>query len=258
MSIEVRAEGKRFKGRRIVVTGGASGIGLEAAALFHSEGAAVFVLERRPESIEALRKNRPGIHAALCDVSVEDSVAQAMAEAARVMGGIDGVANVAGIGTRKTIDETTLAIMKTDIAVNLLGPFMVIKAALPHLRAAGGGTIVNVSSGLALRPTEGRTAYGASKGGLITMSKAMAADLAPEDIRVNVVCPGLIDTPLVQDASNGAVFSPELKQRLIDRRLIRRMGRASEVADAIAFLSCDESSFMTASVMCIDGGGTMH
>lgn len=250
--------GKRFEGRRIVVTGGASGIGLETAALFHAEGAAVLVLDRRPESLDALRKTHPGLHATLCDVSMEDSVATAMEEAARTLAGIDGVANVAGVGTRKSIDDTTLADMKTDIGVNLLGPFLVIKGALPHLRAAGGGTIVNVSSGLALRPTEGRTAYGASKGGLITMSKAIAADLAPEGIRVNVVCPGLIDTPILRDASHGSLFTPEVKQRLIDRRLIRRMGEAREVADAIAFLTSHESSFMTASVLAVDGGGTMH
>lgn len=249
---------KRFEGRRILVTGGASGIGLAAVSRFLSEGGAVCALDRREDSLRALRGLHPNAHALGCDVSEEASVVKAVAEAARLLGGIDGVANVAGIGTRASLDDTTLAMMKTDIAVNLLGPFLVTKAALPHLRAAGGGTVVNVSSGLALRPTEGRTAYGASKGGLITMSKAMAADLAAEGIRVNVVCPGLIDTPLVRDASHGPAFSPELTQRLMDRRLIRRMGEAREVADVIVFLSSPDASFMTASVLAVDGGGTMH
>ena len=90
------------------------------------------------------------------------------------------------------------------------------------------------------------------------MTKALAVDLAPENIRVNVVCPGLIDTPLVRDTSHGAAFSPEQHQRLLDRRLIRRLGLASEVANVIVFLSSDESTFMTASVLAVDGGGTMH
>ena len=146
----------------------------------------------------------------------------------------------------------------TDIGVNLMGPFLVTKAALPHLRAAGGGTVVNVASGLALRPTEGRTAYGASKGGLITMSKAMAIDLAADNIRVNIVCPGLIDTPLVRDNSHGALFTPAQYEKLMDRRILRRMGEAREIADAILFLTSDESSFITATVLAVDGGGSMH
>lgn len=248
----------RLANRRILITGGGSGIGLATAQRFIAEGARVAVLDRSPRSLDRARTELQGAPAIECDVSREDAVQQAVAQAAAQLGGIDGICNVAGIGTRKSFDETTAEIMMTDIAVNLMGPFHVAKAALPHLRAAGGGTIVNVASGLALRPTEGRTAYGASKGGLITMTKAMAIDLAKDQVRVNVVCPGLIDTPLVKDTSHGAAFTPQQYEKLMDRRILRRMGEAREIADAILFLTSNESSFVTATVLAVDGGGSMH
>jgi NAD(P)-dependent dehydrogenase (short-subunit alcohol dehydrogenase family) len=248
----------RLANRRIVITGGGSGIGLATAKLFQSEGAAVAVLDRSPKSLDTARANLPGAAVIECDVAVESAVERAVSAAALGLGGIDGLCNVAGIGTRKSFEETTAQDMMTDIAVNLIGPFLVSKAVLPHLRTAGGGTIVNVASGLALRPTEGRTAYGASKGGLITMTKAMAIDLAQYKVRVNVVCPGLIDTPIVQDTSHGPTFTPEQFQKLMDRRILRRMGEARELADAMLFLTSNESSFITATTLAVDGGGSMH
>jgi NAD(P)-dependent dehydrogenase (short-subunit alcohol dehydrogenase family) len=248
----------RLQNRKIVITGGGSGIGLETARLFHEEGAQICVLDRSPAALDKARNELHGATVLGCDVSIEEEVGRAMEQASQAMGGIDGVCNVAGIGTRKSFAETTLEIMQTDIAINLLGPFIVSKAALPYMQHAGRGTIVNVASGLALRPTEGRTAYGASKGGLVVMSKAMAIDLAADNIRVNVICPGLIDTPLVQNATHGALFSPAQMEKLMERRIIRRLGTADEVAKGILFLTSDESSFMTACVMAVDGGGSMH
>jgi NAD(P)-dependent dehydrogenase (short-subunit alcohol dehydrogenase family) len=248
----------RLDKRRILITGGGSGIGLMTALRFQAEGAKVAVLDRSPRSLDTARTQLPGAAVLECDVAQQTSVDRAVAAAAQQMNGIDGVCNVAGIGTRKSFDDTTAEAMMTDIGVNLMGPFLVSKAALPHLRAAGGGTIVNVASGLALRPTEGRTAYGASKGGLITMTKAMAIDLGPDNVRVNVVCPGLIDTPLVKNTSHGPAFTPEQFEKLMDRRILRRMGEAREIADAILFLTSNESSFITATVLAVDGGGSMH
>lgn len=166
--------------------------------------------------------------------------------------------NCAGIATRKSFDETTLDIMRKDLAINLLGPFVVAKAVVPYLRQAGGGTIVNTASGIALRPTLGKTAYAASKGGLIVMTKAMAIDLAPDNIRVNVVCPGIIDTPMIASAANGPTYTTAQIAALMDRRLIQRFGQAHEVASAMLYLSSHESSYVTATVLAVDGGGTMH
>lgn len=248
----------RLAHRRILITGGGSGIGLATATRFAAEGARLAILDRSPQSLATARSRFPDAAVEQCDVSREAEVNRAVAAVGQRLGGLDGVCNIAGIGTRKSFDDTTAEDMLTDIGVNLMGPFLVSKAALPFLRAAGGGTIVNVASGLALRPTEGRTAYGASKGGLITMTKAMAIDLGPDKIRVNVVCPGLIDTPLVKSTSHGPTFTPEQYQKLMERRILRRMGEANELADAILFLTSGESSFITATTLAVDGGGSMH
>jgi len=248
----------KLSGRRILITGGGSGIGLETAALFVAEGARVSVLDRDAAALHAMRARLPDVQAFEADVTDEGAIQAGVEKAAAAMGGLDGLANVAGIATRKTFDETTLDIMKSTIAVNLLGPFVVAKAVVPHLRRAGGGTIVNVASGIALRPTPGKVAYGASKGGLIVMTKAMAVDLAADNIRVNVVCPGIIDTPMVANAADGVSYTAEQVRALMDRRLIRRYGQAGEVADAMLYLTSDMSSYVTATVLAVDGGGTMH
>jgi len=248
----------RLKGRRLLVTGGGSGIGLETAKRFEREGARIAVLDRAAASLERARAQLPNALVIEADVTDEAGVRKAVDHAAQNLGGLDGVANVAGIGTRKSFEDTTAEAMMKDIAVNLMGPFHVIKAALPHFRRAGRGTVVNIASGLALRPTEGRTAYGASKGGLIVMSKAIAIDLAKDGVRVNVVCPGLIDTPLVRDGTNGPPINESQIVKLMERRIIKRLGEPGEIADAILFLTSDESSFVTASVLAVDGGGSMH
>lgn len=248
----------RLENRKLLVTGGGSGIGLETVRRYLREGAKVTVLDRAATSLARAREQVPEAIVLECDVTDAQAVERAVAEAARRMGGLDGVANVAGIGTRKSFDDTTADAMMRDISVNLMGPFHVIKAALPHFRKAEKSTVVNIASGLALRPTEGRTAYGASKGGLIVMSKAIALDLVKDRVRVNVVCPGLIDTPLFRDPTNGPPIEGAQIEKLMERRIIKRLGEPGEVADAILFLTSDESSFMTASVMAVDGGGSQH
>ena len=244
----------RLSQRKIIVTGGASGIGLATAKTFLREGAAVAILDRDTEALAAAARDLANVVPLEVDVSLADDVAASVEVAAKKLGGLDGIVNGAGIATRAPFDETTLEMMRTDIAVNLLGPFNVIRAALSFLRHAGGGTIVNIASGVALRPLEHRTAYAASKGGLIAMSKAIALDLASDNIRVNVVCPGPIETSMVKKLS----LSDDDMRRVLDRRLIRRQGNAQEVADAILFLTCQESSYVTASMLAVDGGGAMH
>ena len=248
----------RLAGRRILITGGASGIGLKCAELFLREGARVAILDRNVQALDASARQLPAAVGLQCDVADEVAVRNAVAAAADRLDGLDGIVNSAGIGTRRTFDETTMEIMVKDIGINLLGPFSIAKAAVPHLRNSGGGSIVHVASGIALRPTPGKIAYSASKGGLIAMTKAMAIDLAPDNIRVNVVCPGITDTPLIASAENGPTYTPEQVKFILDRRLIRRFGTATEIANAILFLTSEESSYVTASCFAIDGGGTMH
>jgi len=245
----------RLTERRIIVVGGASGIGRATAARFAREGAAVAVLDRSADAAAQVARDIGG-RATSVDVADPASVDAAVSEAAASLGGIDGVVNCAGILSSGGIADTTPEEFSRTLAVNLTGIFLVVRAALPHLRQARGATVVNIGSGVGLMPTgPGTIAYVASKGGVIAMSKSMAAELAP-DIRVNVVCPGLVDTtmtaPFLRDAS-GAV-RPELAQRYA----MRRPASPEEIAAAILFLTSAESSFVTGIAMPVDGGRTFH
>ncbi|HEY7436244.1 MAG TPA: SDR family oxidoreductase, partial [Methylomirabilota bacterium] len=166
----------RLGGRRVLVTGAASGIGLATARLFRSEGARVAMLDRDEA---ALGKERvDGATVLVCDVGDERQVRAAVAEAAAALGGLDGVVNSAGIDLMRPFEEMTAAEWARVMAVDLTGPMLVCHAALPALRQAGRGTIVNIASGAALRPLEQRTAYCAAKAGLVMFGKTLAVDLA--------------------------------------------------------------------------------
>jgi NAD(P)-dependent dehydrogenase (short-subunit alcohol dehydrogenase family) len=239
----------RLEGRRVLVTGGASGIGYATCELFAREGAAVIVLDRDASRVA-------GVHAIAGDVSDPAGVARAVREAAQALGGLDGLVNAAGVFVNKGLMETTAEDWDTTIAVNLTGTFLCVKAAVPLLREAGRATIVNIASGVGLLPTGGgSTAYVASKGGVIAMTRAMAAELAPA-IRVNSICPGAVETPMtdgtLRDAA-GAVI-PAISERYA----LRRPAAPEEIAAAILFLTAHESSFVTGVSLAADGGRTFH
>jgi NAD(P)-dependent dehydrogenase (short-subunit alcohol dehydrogenase family) len=179
---------QRLAGRRIIITGGASGIGRATATLFAAEGAAIAVLDRSGTEAMAVAEAIGGTAVAV-DVADAGSVTDAVVQAAEAMGGIDGVVNAAGVFSAAGLADTSPAMFARTLAVNLTGTFLVIQATAPLLLAAGQGTIVNIGSGVGLLPAgPGSTAYVASKGGVIAMTKALAQELAPA-VRVNVVCP---------------------------------------------------------------------
>lgn len=245
----------RLKGRKIVITGGASGIGRATAELFVREGAAVTVLDQSAEAVERAA-TAVGCAGAVADVTDPGSVAAAIEKAAAAMGGVDGLVNAAGIFSSSGLEATTPEQFARIVAVNLTGTFLVIQAAAPLLRKAGRGTVVNIGSGVGLVPTgPDSTAYVASKGGVIAMTKAIAMELAPS-IRVNVVCPGAVETPMtasfIRDASGAA--NPSIARRYA----LGRPAAAEELAAAILFLTSDESSFVTGTTLAVDGGRTFH
>lgn len=246
------ATGTRLAGRRILITGAASGIGLATAHRFASEGAAIVLLDRDQTALDAVAAEL-GAYAILADLLDEQVIRAAIAEAATALGGLDGIVNVAGIGGSLTrLGETSLEEWNKVIAVNLTAPFLVMREALPHLNAAGGGTIVNVSSGQGLMPSApGMGSYCASKGGLVMFSKTMALELAPT-IRVNAVCPGVVDTPILPPTMSEAAKQPGSLYAL------KRVAQPGEIADAILFLTSNESTFVTGIAMAIDGGRTYH
>jgi NAD(P)-dependent dehydrogenase (short-subunit alcohol dehydrogenase family) len=238
----------RLKDRKILITGGASGIGKATASLFLREGAKVAVLDR-PGSTQ------DGIFVPV-DVADAASVQQAVRAAETALGGLDGVVNAAGIFSTAGLTDTTPELFSRTLAVNLMGTFLVVQAAAPILLASGAATIVNIGSGVGITPTgPGSTAYVASKGGVIAMSKAPAMELAPS-VRVNVVCPGAVETPMTQGFLRNA--AGEVDPALAARYALRRPASAEEIAAAILFLTSAESSFVTGVTLPVDGGRTFH
>jgi len=253
----------RLAGRRVLVTGAASGIGLATAALFHSEGAAVALLDRDEAMLhDAMRALAPGDGPAVTPVCVDLSddarVAPAVDRAATALGGLDGLVGSAGIDLLCPFEEMSAADWRRILDVNLTGAFNATHAALPHLRAAGSGTIVQIASGAALRPLAARTAYCASKAGLVMFAKTLAVDLARHDIRVNAVCPGIIDTPLFRQSFETSDEPEAELDQILDRYLIPRIGQPVDVANAALFLSSSDSSHITGSALAVDGGRTFH
>jgi NAD(P)-dependent dehydrogenase (short-subunit alcohol dehydrogenase family) len=248
----------RLPDRRIVITGGASGIGLATARMFAREGAGVAILDRDRIALAGVKAEQPELVTLEVDGADNPSVEAAIRDAAGALGGIDGVVNCAGIDLVKRFDQMNMEEWSSIMAVNVTGPAMICRAALPHLQRARGGTIVNVSSGAALRPLEHRTAYCSSKAALVMFSKVLAIDLAADNIRVNAICPGIVDTPMFR-ASYEGVDDPEAElHRILDRYVIKRAADPDELAAAILFATSDESSFMTGSAIAVDGGRTFH
>ena len=242
-----------LEGRKILVTGASSGIGRATGDLFLSQGAQVVGLDVKPSGIAHDRYSDVSADVARFDqtkVAVDAAVAQ--------MGGLDGVVNAAGVSLRKSLEETTPEDWARIIGINLTGPFNVCKAAVADLKRAGGATIVNVSSGAAFRPSFDFSAYCASKGGLLMFSRALASDLAKDHVRVNAVCPGVVDTAMIERAISISPDPQAAAKRFNAVSAMNRMGTAQEIAEVILFLTSSRSSYVTGSAYSADGGSAYH
>ena len=232
--------------RVVVITGAASGIGYATAELFRDLGDTVFGLDIR-DSVPA------GVTYVECDVADKSAVDAAVSTCAQ-HGRIDVLANVAGIVQFGRIETVTEAEWDRVHAVDLKGPFFLIQAALPHLRAAT-GAIVNVSSVAGNAPQPYATAYAAAKGGLTQLTKALALELSPEGIRVNAVCPGTVDTPIVEQVFHK--LTDDLDTRVADRLLMMLPGGAikpAEIGETIVWLASPAARMVTGAVIAHDGG----
>jgi NAD(P)-dependent dehydrogenase (short-subunit alcohol dehydrogenase family) len=243
-----------------IVTGGASGIGLATAKRLAAEGGRVAVVDRADpkEAVQAIEAAGGTAWGIRTDVAREGDV-QAMVDAVLSHGSrIDALVNAAGIGSPRpvTIDEATLAEWETLCAVNLTGTLLCCRAVIPAMRRTGGGAIVNIASELGLVGSPRSAMYGATKGAVVQLTRALAVDHAVDHIRVNCVCPGPVDTPLLRASVNRA-HDPEAKLRAeMSSTLLGRLGRPEEIASLIRFLVSDEASFMTGSIVVADGGAT--
>jgi NAD(P)-dependent dehydrogenase (short-subunit alcohol dehydrogenase family) len=247
----------RLAGRRVLVTGAASGIGLATCELFRAEGAKVAMLDL--DELPLVRAaERLGAPWRSADVADGAAVADAVPSLAGSLGGLDGIVNAAGIDLQKAFADMSAAEWARVLAVDLTGPVQVCRAALPALERAGRGTIVNIASGAALRPLEHRTAYCAAKAGLVMFSKTLAIELAALNVRVNAICPGIIDTPMFRASYERALDPEATFATIMERYVIRRVGDPADIAYAALYLTSEESAYVTGSALAVDGGRTFH
>ena len=248
----------RLKGKVAIITGAKSGIGLATAVRFADEGARFVVADisdAHQEVDEITRGGAEGIFVQL-DVSNEPQVITLIEKTVATYGRLDVLVNNAGIELTKKITDTTEAEWDRLMNVNLKGVYLCSKAAIPVMRRNGGGIIVNVSSELGVVGGSEIAAYSASKGGVVQLTKSMAIDHAEDGIRVNCIAPGPVSTPLLEAIIEASSNSEEARHSIIERTLLKRLARPEEIANAIIFLASDESSYMTGSVVMVDGGWT--
>ena len=238
----------RLEGRHIVVTGAASGMGKAIAERFAAEGAALALLDWNQAGVMAVAA-AVSAHGYQCDVSDRAQVTDVIARAAAAMGGIDGIVNGAGVLDIKPFGDLSPESWDRMIAINMTGPFNIVHAALPHLRAAPGATIVNISSVSGIMPMAGTSGYSASKAGTLMWTRCLAMDLGP-DIRANAILPGVIETEMTRYI----LADPDHAKAAADRVALKRLGHTDDIVRAALFYSTEDSSFSTGTALPVDGG----
>ncbi len=244
-----------FENRVVLVTGGASGIGAATVATFAARGAKVGICDIDTEGAERVAADHDGAFAVPMDVTDAAGVAAAIDDVAAAHGRIDVLANVAGWDRVMPFSETEPEFWDRVIAINYRGILATCHAVLPHMTANGGGAIVNTASEAGRNGSSGEAVYSGTKGGVIAFSKALAREVARHGVRVNVVAPGLIDTPLLQGMI--AEGHGKLMEAIVKATPIRRFGKPEEVAEAIVFLASDRASFITGQTLGVSGGLVM-
>ena len=238
-----------LKDRIALVTGGCGGIGRAICQRFHAEGAVVYATD-----VASFTFDQPDIHVLYQDVGSEDDSRAAMARVQEDHGRLDILVNAAGIEIEKTIEDTTLEDWNRSFSVNVSGTFLTSKYALPLMRAAGGGSIINFGSYDGFIADPSLAVYCATKGAVHALTRAMACDHGPEGIRVNAVCPGYVDTPMLQSFFGESGDIESLKQAVRDVHPIRSYGQPEDIANLVNWLAGDEARYASGQLWVIDGG----
>jgi len=251
----------KLEGRVALITGGTSGIGLSTAKVFLQEGAKVSIAgtsaEKGRKAVEQLGGKQQGVLFIRADVANERDVRRLIEKTVSEFGRIDILFNNAGIIIGKTVEELTEEEWDRVIDVNLKSVFLVSKHTIPHMNFQGGGVIVNNSSCNGIVGDYSASAYCASKGGVALLTKAMALDYAKKNIRINAICCGEIETPMfLQEACTFGMSVDQYREEIVKSHPIGRIGKPEEAAKAVLFLSSDDSSFITGTLLSVDGGYT--
>lgn len=247
-----------LKNRIAIVTGGAKGIGLAAAERLLLQGAEVMLVdwsgEAASSAVKSLASLARGVDCVVADISKTADAENAVRATVERFGGVDILVNNAGIQTFGDPITTTEEVWDKTMNVNLKGQWLMSKYAIPEMLKRGKGSIVNVASVQGLASQQNVVAYATSKHGMIGLTRSMAVDMASRQIRVNCVCPGTVNTPLVQSVLELDSDPNRLRNILDKMHPIGRMAEPSEIGEVIAFLASDRASFMTGSIVVVDGG----
>jgi NAD(P)-dependent dehydrogenase (short-subunit alcohol dehydrogenase family) len=248
----------RLAGKIAFITGAGSGIGRACAELFAQQGAKVILAGRRAEPLNAAADhiNNSGGQAiaVTCDVTNSAEVSAAIKTGADKFGNLTTIVNNAGVMFRGNAEETPEATWDLLIDINLKGTFLVSRAAMEFLRRAGSGSIINIGSVYGVVGSKQRVAYAASKGGVTMLTRAMAMDHAQENIRVNCICPSLVETEMAKQVFANAKNPEEARRQRVSSIPMGRTGTPQEIAHLAAYLASDESAWVTGATFPIDGG----
>ena len=251
---------KRLEGKVAFITGAAQGIGRTTAVLFAREGAKVALVDKDGPGVAAIAKEISGAGGRAtgmaCDISKQSEISGAIADARRTFGALHVLVNNAGVTLTRPFVHTTDEEIDILVGVNLKGTIFASQAAIPHMIEAGGGSIVHDASNAGLVGRPWQSVYGATKAGIVSLTKSMALSHAKDKIRVNCICPGSIDTPMLRGAlaSSGNFEENWRKTELVIP--LGKIGEAEDIAKATLFLASDEAKYITGIALPVDGGRT--
>ncbi|MER9777097.1 SDR family oxidoreductase [Mesorhizobium sp. M0220] len=251
----------RLENKRVLITAGAAGIGRTVAEHFAAEGAKVLVCDVDPEAIQSVQPST-GIVAVAADVSNSEAVAKLFEEVDRRLGGLDILINNAGTsGPSKPVEAVTDEEWRATLAVNVDGAFYCARAAVPRIKQAGGGSVVNMSSTAGFLPYSLRTPYCTAKYGVIGLTEVMAMELGPHNINVNAICPGNVDSPRLERVNQMASQSrgipiEQIRQTILNQQSMRRLVSTHDIAGMIVYLCSPRGRIISGQSLAIDGQTT--